>query len=89
MKFNIKLYDNAEYSPAGWIEDRHERRKRGEMISENPLDRRTLDEVDFIDTIKYLMRLKKGHGAVDDIDHLGNRRVRASANFTKTSFASG
>ena len=89
MKFNIKLYDNAEYSPAGWLEDRHERRKRGEMISENPLDRRTLDEADFIDTIKYLMRLKKGYGAVDDIDHLGNRRVRAVGELLENQFRIG
>ena len=89
MKFNIKLYDNAEYAPAGWVEERHERRKRGEMISENPLDRRTLDEADFIDTIKYLMRLKKGHGTVDDIDHLGNRRVRAVGELLENQFRIG
>src|SRR5258708_17490002 len=42
-----------------------------------PLDRRTLDHKDFIDTIRYLLRLRRGLGSVDDIDHLGNRRVSA------------
>ena len=42
-----------------------------------PLDKRTLDNKDFIDTILYLLKLRRGLGAVDDIDHLGNRRVRA------------
>src|SRR5256885_356129 len=41
------------------------------------LDKRTLDSEDFRATIKYLLKLRKGIGAVDDIDHLGNRRVRA------------
>ena len=32
---------------------------------------------DFLAALKYLLRLKKGEGMVDDIDHLGSRRVRA------------
>ena len=75
MKFNIKLYDNAEFAPEG--------------STGNPLDRRTLDQKDFIDTIKYLMRLRKGFGAVDDIDHLGNRRVRAVGELLENQFRIG
>ncbi len=32
---------------------------------------------DFLAAVKYLLRLKKGEGMIDDIDHLGSRRVRA------------
>ena len=32
---------------------------------------------DFLGAVKYLLRLKKGEGVLDDIDHLGSRRVRA------------
>ena len=32
---------------------------------------------DFLGAVKYLLRLKKGEGMLDDIDHLGSRRVRA------------
>jgi DNA-directed RNA polymerase subunit beta len=39
------------------------------------LEQRTLDPTDFYATIKYLLKLRKNIGAVDDIDHLGNRRV--------------
>src|SRR5665811_2560153 len=46
-----------------------------DKIDELPLDKRTLDQRDFTDTIKYLLKLRKGIGAVDDIDHLGNRRA--------------
>src|SRR5271154_6066351 len=53
------------------------------------LDRRTLDHKDFIDTIQYLLRLRKGLGAVDDIDHLGNRRVRAVGELLENQFRIG
>ncbi|MDE0594361.1 MAG: DNA-directed RNA polymerase subunit beta [Roseibacillus sp.] len=32
---------------------------------------------DFLAAVKYLLRLKQGEGMIDDIDHLGSRRVRA------------
>jgi len=68
MKFNIKLYDNAE---------------------QTSLDKRVLDQLDFTDTIKYLLKLRKGLGAVDDIDHLGNRRVRAVGELLENQFRIG
>jgi len=54
-----------------------------------PLDRRTLSEDDFIHTILYLLKLRKGVGAVDDIDHLGNRRVRAVGELLENQFRIG
>jgi DNA-directed RNA polymerase subunit beta len=33
-------------------------------------------------TVKYLVELNNGKGSVDDIDHLGNRRVRAVGELT-------
>ena len=53
------------------------------------LDKRTLDHKDFIDTILYLLKLRKGLGAVDDIDHLGNRRVRAVGELLENQFRIG
>src|SRR6202163_3143968 len=47
------------------------------MGLDTPLDNRTLDTTDFVSAIKYLFKLRKNIGSVDDIDHLGNRRVRA------------
>ncbi|MCS7044699.1 MAG: DNA-directed RNA polymerase subunit beta [Bryobacteraceae bacterium] len=90
MKFNIKIYDNPDYAPEGWLEQQRRRRQAGEpYVSENPLDRRTLDRQDFIDTIRYLLRLRKGIGTVDDIDHLGNRRVRAVGELLENQFRIG
>ena len=82
MKFNIKLYDNAEYAPKSWT-------SLPENKGRNPLDRRVLDETDFLDTIKYLLRLRKGIGSADDIDHLGNRRVRAVGELLENQFRIG
>ena len=53
------------------------------------LDQRTLSSDDFIATIRYLLKLRKGVGAVDDIDHLGNRRVRAVGELLENQFRIG
>ena len=39
-------------------------------------DSRVLTKEDLVAATKYLLRLKKGEGSLDDIDHLGSRRVR-------------
>jgi DNA-directed RNA polymerase subunit beta len=82
MKFNIKLHDRLDYAPASWLAD-------PKNAGKNPLDRRILDQQDFIDTILYLLRLRKGIGTVDDIDHLGNRRVRAVGELLENQFRIG
>ncbi|MGD1029763.1 MAG: DNA-directed RNA polymerase subunit beta [Opitutaceae bacterium] len=40
------------------------------------LEQRVLESADIVAATKYLVRLKRGEGVVDDIDHLGSRRVR-------------
>jgi len=53
------------------------------------LDQRTLDPDDFYATIRYLLKLRKTLGSVDDIDHLGNRRVRAVGELMENQFRIG
>src|SRR5690349_10596547 len=53
------------------------------------LDKRTLDPEDFYATIRYLVKLRKNIGLVDDIDHLGNRRVRAVGELLENQFRIG
>jgi DNA-directed RNA polymerase subunit beta len=48
-------------------------RKLGIDVS---LEKRILDSATVIKVIEYLIRLKEGAGKIDDIDHLGNRRVK-------------
>jgi DNA-directed RNA polymerase subunit beta len=40
------------------------------------LEMRVVGVEDIVEATKYLVRLKKGEGVIDDIDHLGSRRVR-------------
>jgi DNA-directed RNA polymerase subunit beta len=54
-----------------------------------PLDHRTLTADDFYSTIRYLLKLRKNIGIVDDIDHLGNRRVRAVGELMENQFRIG
>ncbi len=53
------------------------------------LDSRTLEPDDFYATIRYLLKLRKNIGSVDDIDHLGNRRVRAVGELMENQFRIG
>jgi DNA-directed RNA polymerase subunit beta len=48
----------------------------------------TLSKEDIIDVLRTLIDIRNGNGSVDDIDHLGNRRVAASARWPRTSSAS-
>ncbi|HEX3939992.1 MAG TPA: DNA-directed RNA polymerase subunit beta, partial [Acidobacteriaceae bacterium] len=60
-----------------------------EKADEVDLDRRTLTPEDFYGTIRYLLKLRKNIGVVDDIDHLGNRRVRAVGELMENQFRIG
>ncbi len=53
------------------------------------LDHRTLTPEDFYATIRYLLKLRRNIGVVDDIDHLGNRRVRAVGELMENQFRIG
>jgi DNA-directed RNA polymerase subunit beta len=57
--------------------------------SPDGLDKRTLTPEDFYGTIRYLLKLRKNIGNVDDIDHLGNRRVRAVGELMENQFRIG
>ena len=54
-----------------------------------PLDQRILEQDDFYAVISYLLKLRKNIGQVDDIDHLGNRRVRAVGELLENQFRIG
>jgi DNA-directed RNA polymerase subunit beta len=54
-----------------------------------PLEQGTLRKEDILEVVRYLMELKNGNGTVDDIDHLGNRRVRAVGELVENHFRVG
>jgi DNA-directed RNA polymerase subunit beta len=49
----------------------------------------TLQKEDLVNCIRYVMRLRKGEGTVDDIDHLGNRRLRTIDELAGDEFRKG
>jgi DNA-directed RNA polymerase subunit beta len=53
------------------------------------LDVQVLEPQDIVYTIKYLLDLRAGKGDVDDIDNLGNRRVRTIAELAADEFRKG
>src|SRR5580693_420129 len=53
------------------------------------LDNTVLTKRDILETIRYLIDLKNGKGSIDDIDHLGNRRVRAVGELMENQYRIG
>ncbi|MFQ3574022.1 MAG: DNA-directed RNA polymerase subunit beta, partial [Thermodesulfovibrionales bacterium] len=54
-----------------------------------PLDCKVLTDKDIIEIVRYLLNLRTGKGDVDDIDHLGNRRVRGIGELLENQFRIG
>ncbi len=75
--------------------DRYDLSKVGRMKFNMSIGRKdvngsmTLEFQDIIDTIKKLIDIKDGLGVVDDIDHLGNRRVRSVGEMVENQFRIG
>src|SRR6201996_2371293 len=87
------LFEGMFFDPRKYDFSRVGRLKFNIKLYENqdatPLDRRTLTPEDFYATISYLLKLRKNVGVVDDIDHLGNRRVRAVGELMENQFRIG
>jgi DNA-directed RNA polymerase subunit beta len=71
-KINTKLGDLPVYQD-----------ESGEMPSE---EKRVLRPLDIAATLQYLMEIRNGHRRVDDLDHLGNRRVRVIGELLENQF---
>ena len=54
-----------------------------------PLDSRLLSGQTVVEVIRYLLGLRRGEGETDDIDHLGNRRVRSVGELVYHQFRVG
>jgi len=78
--FNPKRYD---LSPVGRLKLN---KKLGLEVS---LEKRTLTPEDIIEVVRYLINLKAAKGEIDDIDHLGNRRVRSVGELLENQFRIG
>ena len=85
MKFNRRAYPSKldDRSP-GWVRRFHERVGSKEEIGPG-----TLSNDDILAVIGILVELRNGRGEIDDIDHLGNRRVRSVGELAENQFRAG
>ncbi len=70
--FKEKFYDSDRYR-LGRVGRFRLNRKFKQSVDENEM---TLKPDDFLNTMRYIIGLRNGQGVIDDIDHLGNRRLR-------------
>jgi len=70
--FEEKFFDMNRYR-LGRVGRFRLNRKFGQNVDENEM---TLHAEDFLNAMKYIIALRNGEGEIDDIDHLGNRRLR-------------
>jgi DNA-directed RNA polymerase subunit beta len=81
--FDPETYDLSE---VGRIKINH---KFNIPMEECPPEHRTLTNKDILSTVRHLIDLKNGRGVVDDIDHLGNRRVRSVGELLENQYRIG
>jgi DNA-directed RNA polymerase subunit beta len=83
--FNSLFFNQSTYdlSPVGRLKLNYR------LDVDVPLERRTLRKEDIIATVKELIRLKNSEAMVDDIDNLGNRRVRAVGELLENQYRIG
>ncbi|CAK0741672.1 RNA polymerase subunit beta [Gammaproteobacteria bacterium] len=87
MKFNRRLGRDAVEGP-GILYDGQYLKSRTDEISKK-LYAELGDSSDIIDVLRMLVDLRNGNSQVDDIDHLGNRRIRCVGEMTENQFRIG
>ena len=84
------LFDNLFMNPKRYDLSKIGRLKLNTKLGlDFPLEERQLRREDVVETIRYLLDLRTGRGEVDDIDHLGNRRVRSVGELIENQFRIG
>jgi DNA-directed RNA polymerase subunit beta len=90
MESAHNLFHNLFFNPQKYNFSRIGRLKMNIKLGlETSLEEKVLSPLDYIEVIKYLLRLRGGEGVVDDIDHLGNRRVRSVGELVENAFRIG
>lgn len=72
-----------------YIKDKNNNRIKMICSRTLPYNHRTITINDIIASISYLLNLMEGHGHKDDIDHLGNRRIRSVGELLQNQFRIG
>jgi DNA-directed RNA polymerase subunit beta len=84
------IFNNLFFNPDRYDLSKVGRLKLNYRLGLNfSLDHTTLTKEDILEVVKYLIQLKNGWGEVDDIDHLGNRRVRTVGELLENQYRIG
>jgi DNA-directed RNA polymerase subunit beta len=90
MESAHNLFHNLFFNPQKYNFSRIGRLKMNIKLGMNTsLEEKVLSPLDYVEVIKYLLRLRLGEGTTDDIDHLGNRRVRSVGELVENAFRIG
>ena len=84
MKFNKRAYSNDFSKSADWMKKFYER-----VGEKNEEGAGTLSIDDILSVVGILVELRNGRGEIDDIDHLGNRRIRSVGELVENQFRTG
>jgi DNA-directed RNA polymerase subunit beta len=86
-----QLFENLFFNPDRYDLSRVGRLKLNYKFPENGISPETtiLTKQDILSTLYYLCELNNGRGTIDDIDHLGNRRVRAVGELIENQYRIG
>jgi DNA-directed RNA polymerase subunit beta len=85
-----KFFDNLFFNPEKYDLSRVGRLKINHKFNfDVPVEVVTLRKEDILECVKYLCNLKDGKGQIDDIDHLGNRRVRSVGELLENQYRIG
>ena len=84
------FFNNLFFNPDRYDLSRVGRLKLNHKLRlDAPLEQGTLRREDILEVVRYLIELKNGNGQIDDIDHLGNRRVRAVGELVENQYRIG
>jgi DNA-directed RNA polymerase subunit beta len=84
------LFNNLFFNPERYDLSKVGRLKLNYKFKlDEALDTVVLTKRDILETVRYLIDLKNGKGSIDDIDHLGNRRVRAVGELMENQYRIG
>jgi len=87
MKFNRRLQRDTSEGPGVLYDSRHFSTRKDDYAKE--LCEQLGEASDILSVMKELVAIRNGNGTVDDIDHLGNRRIRSVGEMAENVFRVG
>jgi len=88
-EFFQNLFFNPRYYDLSAVGRWKLNRRLGIPMEQAPLSQTALRREDIMEAVRYLLELRAGQGQIDDIDHLGNRRVKAVGELIENQYRIG